>query len=152
MKRSTGIQTIGELQAVNRSNRTIIFGLIITIILLILLLGYSIYAKTTILIPTQQSGAYSIGRDHANKEYFLDTSRDVMHLLYNITPVNVDENFSELLKRVKPEHQKDMKAYLDTTSERIKKQQITQVWSTTGSYKYLPSEKAVIVSGVSKTF
>ena len=45
-----------------------------------------------------------------------------------------------------------MKLYLDKASAQIKKQQITQVWSTTGLYQYIPHQKAVIANGITKTY
>lgn len=152
MLKKNGQKTIGELSAVRRSDRFIILVLLGIIIALITLLYYVITNQKTVIMPSTQSAKYSIGNDQANKEYFVDTTRDIVNLLYNVTPINVDENFSKLLERVAPEHQKDMKLYLDKASAQIKKQQITQVWSTTGLYQYIPHQKAVIANGITKTY
>lgn len=45
-----------------------------------------------------------------------------------------------------------MKGYLDKAAEQIKRDQITQVWSTTGMYKFIPSQKAVVATGITKTY
>ncbi len=152
MLKKNGQKTIGELSAVRRSDRFIILVLLGIIIALISLLYYVVTNQKTVIMPSTQSAKYSIGNDQANKEYFVDTTRDIVNLLYNVTPINVDENFSKLLERVAPEHQKDMKLYLEKASVQIKKQQITQVWSTTGLYQYIPHQKAVIANGITKTY
>lgn len=152
MLKKNGQKTIGELSAVRRSDRFIILVLLGIIIALISLLYYVVTNQKTVIMPSTQSAKYSIGNDQANKEYFVDTTRDIVNLLYNVTPINVDENFSKLLERVAPEHQKDMKLYLEKASAQIKKQQITQVWSTTGLYQYIPHQKAVIANGITKTY
>lgn len=152
MLKRNGQKTIGELSAVRRSDRFIILVLLGIIIALISLLYYVVTNQKTVIMPSIQSAKYSIGNDEANKEYFVDTTRDIVNLLYNVTPINVDENFSKLLERVAPEHQKDMKLYLEKASGQIKKQQITQVWSTTGLYQYIPHQKAVIANGITKTY
>ncbi|ALY01409.1 MULTISPECIES: TraE/TraK family type IV conjugative transfer system protein [Acinetobacter] len=152
MRRQNGEKTIGELSADRRASR--LFSLIMSVsnIGLIGILGYVLMNQTVIIMPSQQSAQYSIGNDQANKEYFIDITRDNLNLLYNVTPINVDENFGKLLEGVLPEHQKDMKNYLDKAAEQIKRDQVTQVWSTTGMYEFFPSEKAVIATGVTKTY
>lgn len=152
MLRQNGEKTIGELSADRRASR--IFSILMSVsnLGLIGLLGYVIINKQVIIMPSQQSANYSIGNDQANKEYFIDTTRDNLNLLYNVTPINVDENFAKLLEGVLPEHQKDMKGYLDKAAEQIKRDQITQVWSTTGMYKFIPSQKAVVATGITKTY
>ncbi len=152
MFKRNGQKTIGELGASKKADRTIIIFLLLIVVALVVLLFMVFTSKQTIVMPSQQTGKYIIGSDNANREYFVDYTRDVVNLLYNVTPINVDENFSLLLDRVSPEHQKDVKKYLDKASIQIKKQQITQVWSTTGSYQYIPNQKAVVVSGITKTY
>ncbi|ENG7912470.1 conjugal transfer protein TraE [Acinetobacter baumannii] len=152
MLKKNGEKTIGQLKA-DKSSISI-FGLIMGLsnLCLIGLLGYVVITKQVVVMPAQQTGTYIVGNDEANKEYFVDTTRDNLNLLYNVTPTNVDENFKKLLERVLPEHQKDMKGYLDKAAEQIKRDQITQVWSTNGVYQFIPGEKAVIASGVNKTY
>jgi len=152
MLKKNGEKTIGQLKADGGSKSVVIVILGISNICLVALLAYVFLTTKTIVVPSQQTGNYIIGNDEANKEYFVDTTRDNLNLLYNVTPTNVDENFKKLLEKVLPEHQKDMKGYLDKAAEQIKRDQITQVWSTNGSYQFIPSEKAVIASGVNKTY
>lgn len=152
MLKKNGEKTIGQLKADGGSKSVVIVILGISNICLVALLAYVFLTTKTIVVPSQQTGTYIIGNDEANKEYFVDTTRDNLNLLYNVTPTNVDENFKKLLEKVLPEHQKDMKGYLDKAAEQIKRDQITQVWSTNGSYQFIPSEKAVIASGVNKTY
>ena len=152
MLKQKGQKTINELNADRRSSRfhNVLMG--VSNLGLMGLLGYVLLNEKVIIMPSEQTAKYTIGNDQANKEYFIDTTRDNVNLLYNITPINVDENFSTLLKRVSPEHQKDMKTYLDKASESVKRDQITQVWSTTGLYQYIPGQNAVIANGVTKTY
>ncbi len=152
MLKKNGEKTINELSADRKSSRftTVLMG--ISNLGLIGLIGYILMNQTVVIMPSEQTAKYTIGNDQANKEYFIDMTRDNVNLLYNVTPINVDENFGTLLKRVAPEHQKDMKTYLDKASEQIKRDQITQVWSTTGLYQYIPGQQAVIANGVTKTY
>lgn len=152
MLKKNAEKTIGELSANRRSDRFIVLILAFINVGLFSLVVYLVMNQKVIVIPTTQTAKYIVGNDQANKEYFVDTTRDIVNLLYNVTPINVDENFSKLLERVSPEHQKDMKQYLDKASIQVKKQQITQVWSTTGLYEYIPGEKAVIANGITKTY
>lgn len=152
MLKKKGEANITQLKAEKRSSNVVIVGLLISNFSLAGVLGYAVMNRTVVVMPSVQTGKYIVGSDQANKEYFIDTSRDIISLLYNVTPVNVDENFSKLLERVLPENQKDIKPYLDEAADRIKKQQITQVWSTNGLYQYFPNEKAIIANGLSKTY
>lgn len=152
MLKQNGQKTINELTAGRRTDRFVIFILSMIILGLFGLLTFVILNQKVIVMPSTQTAKYIVGNDQANKEYFVDTTRDVVNLLYNVTPINVDENFGKLLERVAPEHQKDMKSYLEKASTQIKKQQITQVWSTTGLYQYLPNQNAVVANGITKTY
>jgi conjugal transfer pilus assembly protein TraE len=102
MLKKNGEKTINELSADRKSSRftTVLMG--ISNLGLIGLIGYILMNQTVVIMPSEQTAKYTIGNDQANKEYFIDMTRDNVNLLYNVTPINVDENFGTLLKRVAP--------------------------------------------------
>lgn len=154
MKKDIGEKTLGQLKASNRSSIIVILILSITNIVMVLLIGFMFTTRTTVVqMPENISGRnYILDDNEANKDFFIDHAVDILNLIYNVTPINVDEKFDKLIKQIPVEYQKDIQTYLNKSAKRIKEQQLTQIWSSTGHYEYIASEKAVIAEGENKVF
>ncbi|MFW1840543.1 TraE/TraK family type IV conjugative transfer system protein [Acinetobacter gyllenbergii] len=153
MDAESGNKTINSMQARNRSQTIVIFSLVGVIFGLIFVLAIALTNNKTILqFPGKDSQSFIVGNSTANQEYFVNAADYFVNKLYNVTPVNARKNFDSILVATDPRTYPQIKKMLNETETRIVKEGITSVWSSTGAFKYLESEKTVTVEGMLKTY
>jgi conjugal transfer pilus assembly protein TraE len=153
MDAESGNKTINSMQARNRSQTIVIFSLVGVIIGLIIVLAIALTNNKTILqFPGKDAQSFIVGNSTANQEYFVNAADYFVNKLYNVTPINARKNFDSILVATDPRTYPQIKKMLNETETRIVKEGITSVWSSTGAFKYLESEKTVTVEGMLKTY
>ena len=107
--------------------KRLVFIEIIAIIILLLILGSVINKKIVILVP-QVAPEYKlwVGQSQVSNEYLTTLSRNVMDLMLNITPYNVDAQHQEILNIVASEYQAPLKAKLLNIAKIIHENNISQ--------------------------
>lgn len=125
-------------------------------------LGLSTFAQTGLLfyvfsrdsvriVPPVISRPYVISGYGSNPEYLSDMAEYVLTRMFNVNPSTIDFNNESVLKMVDPEQYPALKTKLDTNAERIKKDEISTIWSS-GTIEAMPDQNMVFVKGVLSTY
>lgn len=147
-----GQETISGLKNTIRFHRGLSAVLSLALVCILLLSFFILMSTRTIIVPPGSTTNYIVGSDLANEPYLADMSKYIINLMFNVTPANVDENFSAILKMADSSTYGEVKKYLDATAKRIKEQQITSVFSSTGSYQYYPNKRQIVINGEVKNY
>ena len=147
-----GQETISGLKNTIRFHRGLSAVLSLALVCILLLCFFILMSTRTIIVPPGSTTNYIVGSDLANEPYLADMSKYIINLMFNVTPANVDENFSAILKMADSSTYGEVKKYLDATAKRIKEQQITSVFSSTGSYQYYPNKRQIVINGEVKNY
>lgn len=116
-----------------------------------LLILYLVSRDTTKIVPAVVTRPYEIGGYGVNPEYLSDMADYILTRLFTVNPNNVEYNTDSVLKIVDPSNYAVLKTTLDTSVDRIKKENISMVWSGSSS-DVSPSENLVFVRGKLSTY
>jgi type IV conjugative transfer system protein TraE len=107
--------------------KRLVFIEIIAIIILLLMLWFNINKKIVVLVP-QVAPEYKlwVGQSQVSNEYLTTLSRNVLDLMLNITPYNVDAQHQEMLNIVSSEYQAHLKSKLSNIAKIIHENNISQ--------------------------
>lgn len=127
--------------------KRLVFIEIIAIIILLLILGSVINKKIVVLVP-QVAPEYKlwVGQSQVSNEYLTTLSRNVMDLMLNITPYNVDAQHQEMLNVVASEYQAPLKAKLSNIAKIIHENNISQNFYTE-KISIIHDKSVVYISG-----
>lgn len=139
------------LKAQLRFHRILNMGLLTTIVLGVLLLGFVVIRETTHIVPPEVKRPYEIGANYANKDYLLDMAGYVLGMVLTVTPESVDHNNRIILKMTDPDGYAHLKTALDAAALRLKAERVTTIW-VPHREEVRESQHKVKVSGKLKTY
>lgn len=97
--------------------------LILANLLLVLILAN--IARVTVLVPSRISGEYIIEDDQVNDVYLKDRADELIRVILNVTPNNLDQMYDNVLKAVRPENHFELKAALKKFGKEVTTRNIT---------------------------
>lgn len=140
-----------SLKAQLRFHRAMNVGLLATLFMGVLLLGYVVFRDTTRIVPPEIKRPYEIGANYANKDYLLDMAGYVLAMVLTVTPETVEYNNQVILKMVDPDGYATLKTALDAAALRLKQERVTTIW-VPRKEEVSEQDKRVKVSGKLKTY
>lgn len=111
-----------------RFHRALNAGLLATLFLGMILLGFVVLRDTTKIVPPEVKRPYEIGSNHANRDYLLDMAAYVLADVLTVTPDNVDHNIKTILRMTHPDGYGALKASLEAAALRMKQERVTTIW------------------------
>jgi len=142
MDRTNFDYKINALKKQDTLYKKIIAGLILANILLVIILGMSFHREKIILVPeVAPEDKIWVTNSQVSNEYLNTISRNVMDLLLNVTPENVDAQHDELLRIVASKYRPLLMSKLDEFAKGIKANNISQNF-------YIDSIRIIQDSGV----
>jgi conjugal transfer pilus assembly protein TraE len=139
------------LKAQVRFHRAMNAGLLGTLFLGVLLLGFVVFRDTTRIVPPEIKRPYELGANYANRDYLLDMAGYVLGMVLTVTPETVDYNNNVILKMADPDGYAGLKTALDAAALRLKQERVTTIW-VPRKEEVSELDKRVKVSGKLKTY
>ena len=122
--------------------KKLLSGMILANIILLIVLGSTIHLEKIILVPeVAPEDKIWVTNSQVSNEYLNTIGRNVMDLLLNVTPENVDAQHQELLKMVASKYRPILQSKLAVVAENIKTNNISQNF-------YIDSIRIIQDSGV----
>lgn len=135
----------------NRYLRGLSVILSLAVLGLVGLLFFVISRDTTKIVPAVVTRPYSISGYEANAEYLSDMGDFIIAKVFSVNPITVDYNNTSILKLTDPDQYPQLKTTLDIAADRVKKDQISTVWSST-RVEAMPDQNRVFVKGMLATY
>lgn len=133
---------LNSLEKNEASFKKIISGLILANIVLAILLGVTNFRQKIILVPeVAPEDKIWVTNSQVSNEYLNTIGRNVMDLLLNVTPENIDAQHEELLKMVASKYRPMLQTKLTAVSDGIKTNNISENF-------YIDSIRIIQDSGV----
>lgn len=117
----------------------------------IALVGFLVFRDNTKVVPPEVRRPYEMGANYANKEYLADMATYVLDKVLTTSPEQVDFNNKVILRMTHPDGAGPLKASLDASALRMKKEKIATVW-VPRTEEIFEREKRVKVTGKLKTY
>lgn len=151
MNINAGKKTIATVKKENLFYKVIvgIFG--VSNLLLCAGLGYVLLRDNVVIVPPVVRDEYVIGAETSQK-YLVDMAEYVVTTLRTINKDNVDYNNKIILKMVDDDGLPQLRKTLDAQALRIKKEDITTIWSGSTSEPTMVGKNTVILSGRLRTY
>jgi conjugal transfer pilus assembly protein TraE len=131
--------------------RVLSFVLLVYAFLITGLLGYQMTHERSLVTPFGSSTTYEIGSEFSSKEYLTDLAYDVLNVFGNVTPDNIGFVRDRVLKFADGESHGELKSQLLETEARVKRDQVSTVWSPRDA-TVDPATKTVVVTGYITTY
>lgn len=111
---------INKLPALIRQ-RNIIAILLMIMIFSNLLLSFKVVGKdeTVIVMPSEVSGKYKLTGDSINEFYLRDRANEIIRVILNITPNNLEQMYEAILRTAPPSNHFALKAELNKLGKEI---------------------------------
>lgn len=151
MNINAGKKTIAAVKNENHFYKVIVAVFGLSNLLLCAVLGYVLFRDNVIIVPPVVREEYAIGAETSQK-YLVDMAEYVVTTLRTINKDNVDYNNKIILKMVEGDTLPSLRKTLDAQAVRIKKEDITTVWSGSTAEPSIVGKNTVILSGRLRTY
>lgn len=151
MNINAGKKTIAAVKNENHFYKVIVAVFGLSNLLLCAVLGYVLFRDNVIIVPPVVREEYAIGAETSQK-YLVDMAEYVVTTLRTINKDNVDYNNKIILKMVDDDTLPSLRKTLDAQAVRIKKEDITTVWSGSTAEPSIVGKNTVILSGRLRTY
>ena len=151
MNINAGKKTIAAVKNENHFYKVIVAVFGLSNLLLCAVLGYVLFRDNVIIVPPVVREEYAIGAETSQK-YLVDMAEYVVTTLRTINKDNVDYNNKIILKMVDDDTLPSLRKTLDAQAVRIKKEDITSVWSGSTAEPSIVGKNTVILSGRLRTY
>lgn len=148
-------KTVYKNKLINAVKRIRMNDLILLILTICLLLALTLAVKNmgrerTILVPPVIHDRFWVDSNDADPKYLQEMATYFIFLANNINPDNIDYQNSLIINYVNPSQQSYLKTQLAQQASRIKRNQLTTMFSIVG-FKVDSTANIVVVKGILKS-